>query len=289
MVDFICLGAQKAGTTGLYDYLSIHPEVFLPQKKEIHFFSREKNYSKGNDWYNAHFDGCGKNQICGDISPDYMFFNYVPKRIFKTIGKNVKLIIMLRNPIHRAYSQYNMLKSRNVFVKKTFLEEISLEKIETESPEFISWSKPRYCISKSIYAPQIKRFINSFPKENIHYIIFEEFIGVNRKDVLKELCDFLDISFLEPKYVINSNKTVLFNNRKIYKAIIYLNPLFKKLNILFGDKHYYKVKNYILKFLGKSPVFLDSKFQASLMNKFFIEDVKKIEKIIGKNLKIWYQ
>src|SRR5690242_6983741 len=111
--DFLIIGTQRGGTTSLYHYLEAHPCIGPSTTKEIHFFDRRVN--KGIAWYRGHFPTRiekyyverlhGRAFITGEASPSYLFHPHVPRRIAKVLP-HTKLIILLRNPIDRAYCQY---------------------------------------------------------------------------------------------------------------------------------------------------------------------------------------
>jgi hypothetical protein len=102
---FIIIGAQRCGTTSLYSYLIGHPYVASALQKEIHFF--DLNFKKGVSWYRTQFPQLGEQGfITGEGSPYYIFHPHVPKRIFDTVPR-AKLILLLRNPVDRAYSHYH--------------------------------------------------------------------------------------------------------------------------------------------------------------------------------------
>jgi len=117
--NFIVVGAAKSGTTSLFHYLNQHPDVFIPDKKECRFFSQMPGGFKGpgdehvNETiirtyseYLELFKEAKSETALGDVSPDYMFYyqNSI-KNIKETLGQ-VKIIIVLRNPVFRAFSQY---------------------------------------------------------------------------------------------------------------------------------------------------------------------------------------
>ncbi|MGL5080121.1 MAG: tetratricopeptide repeat protein [Microcoleaceae cyanobacterium] len=103
--NFIIIGAQKSGTTSLYEYLCQHPQVLPPLQKEIDFFVWQTNH--GLDWYLAHFPPILPSQplITGEASPSYMLDLKVAQQL-KNFFPEIKLIVLLRNPIDRAFSQY---------------------------------------------------------------------------------------------------------------------------------------------------------------------------------------
>ncbi len=111
--DMIIIGAMKCGTTSLFRYLAEHPDFFPPMTKEIHFF--DSKYDQGLDWYRRRFPTkikrltCrlrGRRIITGEASPYYMFHPHAMRRI-ASILPTVKLIVLLRNPVDRAYSHYH--------------------------------------------------------------------------------------------------------------------------------------------------------------------------------------
>ena len=101
--NFLIIGAQRCGTTSLYNYLIQHPQIVPSSKKEVHFF--DLNFHLGQSWYEKHFPEVSDNILTGEASPYYIFHPLCPKRIFD-YDPSVKLIVILRNPIDRAYSHY---------------------------------------------------------------------------------------------------------------------------------------------------------------------------------------
>lgn len=197
--NFICPGAQKSAITTLYDLLRQHPDVYLPDVKELHFFDNEENYSKGISWYEKEFFSEVKGEkVIGDITPIYMYLDYIPQRIYNALGENIKFIFMLRNPIDRAYSHYWMSYRRG-YEKESFEKAIELEKdrIRIGNFEKINFSY----VERGFYSNQIKRYIKYFPKKNMKFIIFEDFIK-NIPQIMKEIFSFLEI---EPICSINYN------------------------------------------------------------------------------------
>jgi hypothetical protein len=104
--NFLIIGSQKAGTTSLYNILKQHPEVFMPEKKEVNFFFLDSEFRKGIEYYQRFFADIppGK-KAYGEASPGYICHPQAPARI-KEYLPEVKLVLTVRNPIERAYSQY---------------------------------------------------------------------------------------------------------------------------------------------------------------------------------------
>jgi len=101
--SFLVLGTQKGGTTTLFSLLSQHPQVHLPDCKEVHYFSL--HHEQGPDWYAQHFSAAREDQHCGDITPYYLFHPQAPARI-QGLLPEARLVILLRDPVERALSHY---------------------------------------------------------------------------------------------------------------------------------------------------------------------------------------
>ena len=110
--DYLLIGAQKCGTTSLYNYLVSHPEVRRCLRKEVGYF--DQHFDRGLAWYLAHFpmkSFVGFQQVTGEATPDYYYSPQAPQRAHLVMPQ-AKLIILLRNPVDRAHSQYWHLFSR---------------------------------------------------------------------------------------------------------------------------------------------------------------------------------
>ncbi len=101
--DAVILGAMKSGTTSLHNYLVQHPGVIEPLRKEVHYF--DVNLERGERWYRAHFGREGEPGLNLDSSPYYLFHPAVPRRLHDLLP-DAKLVVLLRDPVRRAYSHY---------------------------------------------------------------------------------------------------------------------------------------------------------------------------------------
>ncbi len=193
---FLGIGAQKGGTTTLYQILKPHPEVFLPDNKEIHYFT--KSYNHGEDWYTNQFEKAQPGQLRGEITPYYLFHEEVPKRIhiFKS---DIKLIILLRDPVERSLSQY--FHSVRLGLEDLPIEEaISAEKKRLEDSSKVikipggrhfSHQEHSY-ISRSRYEIQIERYFSLFNRSNILILRSEDLFKAD-KVCLEKISSFLEI------------------------------------------------------------------------------------------------
>lgn len=200
--NFIVVGAPKAGTTSLYYYLKQHPDVFLPEKKELHFFSHEEIcfYTGGpgdafiarevcKSWidYERHFRGAENFSARGDISPSYLIHSDTAERIFKSLGK-VKIIILLRDPVEKIISQYTHLCASG---RETLLLE---EALEAESERYkMNWADFWWYKKSSFLTNNAEVFLKIFGAENVMFISSDEF-KINTRDVLSRVANFININ-----------------------------------------------------------------------------------------------
>lgn len=194
---FLGIGTQKGGTTTLYQLLKQHQEIYLPENKEIHFFT--KYYDKGEEWYRAQFAESPAGVIRGEITPYYMFHAAVPKRIH-TFRSNMKIIALVRNPVERTLSQYFHSCRWN-------LETLSLEEALAAEQERLkgadkviraaggvhqSYQEHSY-IARSRYEQQLERYFNLFGRKNVLVLRSEDLFAGEIK-ALEAVQIFLNIT-----------------------------------------------------------------------------------------------
>jgi hypothetical protein len=171
--DFIMIGGMKCGTTSLFQYLQGHPGVAEVYVEEVHFF--DLNYHRGLSWYRAHFpvrEGGGDGPLCGDDSPYYIFHPLAAQRIRRDLP-NVPLIVLLRDPVDRAYSHYHHERRRGRedlgFHEALEAEEGRLAGEEgrmVEDPSYASFEHQRHSyVSRGMYAEQLRRWFDLFPRD----------------------------------------------------------------------------------------------------------------------------
>jgi len=127
-VGAFIIGSQKAATTSLFTYLVRHPQIEGSSKKEVHYFDNHQNFSQGDAWYHKHFT-YNRKSLNIEATPRYLYAPHVPQRLFEFNSK-AKLIIVLRNPVERAYSAWNMYRQMS---EDTSLMNVWLEKGKLDS------------------------------------------------------------------------------------------------------------------------------------------------------------
>jgi len=197
--NFIIIGAQRSGTTTLFDYLSRHPDANPSKSKEIHFF--DLNYRYGKNWYRYNFPNPGDNNrlFTFESSPYYIFHPAVPERI-KIMLPTCKFIVMLRNPVNRAYSHYWHERKHGrenlSFIDAIVAENDRLkgeEELLLENDKYVSEKHRRFSyFSRGCYAKQIERWYSYFSRDDFLFIESEEFFN-NSFSVMHQINEFLGI------------------------------------------------------------------------------------------------
>ncbi|MGB3514019.1 MAG: tetratricopeptide repeat protein, partial [Microcoleaceae cyanobacterium] len=202
---FIIIGAQKSGTTSLENYIAQHPQVIPAIKKETHFWYR--GFNKGIDWYLAHFPPIpkSKNFITGEATPNYLEYYQSAKRIYN-VFPDVKLLVIFRNPVDRAVSQYyHWVRIKRE--ERSFEEAINSElEMLIKSPSLPQgdrnyWQKqPGNYIGRGVYIEFIKKWMEIFPREQFLILKGEDFYQKPTTS-MKQIFDFLGLpEYQLPKY-----------------------------------------------------------------------------------------
>jgi hypothetical protein len=197
-LDFLGIGATKAGTTTLFHYLRHHPQIYLPADKEAHFFDDDKKYICGwNAFALEHFANGQADQLWGKISPRYMRDIRVPERIFSSMP-SVKLFVLLRNPVDRAFSHYRMLK-RLGRETRDFAEVVSSQMNPTLLGETrgLAVDGTLSLLAQSEYGRILSQYLAVFPSEQL-LILFTDELEQAPQQILDKLMTYLE---LEPGFV----------------------------------------------------------------------------------------
>lgn len=288
--NFICVGAQKSGTTTLYDILVQHPDIFLPEIKETKFFHDNNKYEKGLSFYEENFFKAWKGEkAIGEIDPEYMYFESVPERIYRTLGKDVKLIFMLRNPVDRAYSHYWMSLKRG-YETETFERAVELEGERLIRDEF---HKNHFSyVDRGFYAKQIKRYLTYFCVENMFFVVFEEDFLNNRRLTIEKILTYTGVRYENLRLDFRSNPASLLKF-KIVGDLIYKPNVIKKIaKIVVANKQVRENIMFFLDKINRKPFKIpeiSTKLRKALVSEYFIKEIKELEHLINRDLGIWYK
>lgn len=292
--NFLIVGAAKCGTTSLYKYLEKHPNIFLSNPKEPkyltsnlldnHFTGKgddvvESNIIKSLDEYKKLFSKAEDEIAIGEASADTLYYykNTIP-RIKETCGDDTKIIIILRNPIDRAFSAYTHLR-RDFRETLSFTDALLIEDKRIEENYEFLWHYKKV----GLYYKQVKAFKENF--SNVKVILLDE-IKKDSNKVIKDVLNFLNV-----------NSDIKLENDKVYNPSgIPKNNLYKRLHenksfikqvvkVLFPQKMINDAMTK-LKFSNLRSVKIDDKNKKELLN-YYIEDVNKLSKLINKDLYCW--
>jgi hypothetical protein len=216
--SIVIIGAQRAGTTSLFDALVRHPHAARPTTKEVHFF--DENFWRGLDWYRSHFPLAswqklarrrGRDAIGIDATPNYLLHPAAPSRAAATVPE-ARFVVLLRDPVARAYSHYQLTRRKKV-ERLSFREALAAEERRLAGQEERLVVDPRYrsfqhlhhsYVSRGLYADQLDRWLAHFPKDRLHVVFAEEFFA-RPHDVYAETIAFLGLPSWEPLDFPNQN------------------------------------------------------------------------------------
>ncbi len=206
---FLIVGAMKAGTTFLHTCLAGHPSCVCAMEKEVHFF--DNNYHRGQRWYRSRFPIRGwmesrrqRPLLAGEATPYYLYHPLSPQRAHDTCPK-AKIIVLLRNPVDRAYSHYQQ-NVRAGFEKLSFPEAIAAEPDRLRGKEDRLRADPgyysmahqtfSYC-ARGEYAPQVARWVESFGAERV-LVVQSETLWADPERTHARVLRFLDLEAHAP-------------------------------------------------------------------------------------------
>lgn len=228
--NFFIVGAARAGTTSLWQYLQVHPKVYMPGDelfKEPTFFSNDGKKRELKDYLSLFNPAAAEHKWVGEASVAYMTDPGSARRIYE-FNRSARIIIMLRNPADRAYSLYNWMVQDGYEYVSSFEEALAVEETRVQQRDS-DWYKPNYYwgylyFRSGLYYEQVKRYLELF-KNQVLLLKFEDFVkepGV----VYGDVCSFLQVEPVKvrfhihnPSYAVRSAK-ILFILRKLNNNII---------------------------------------------------------------------
>lgn len=270
---FLGIGVQRGGSTWLHTLLDSHPDVYMPtRRKEIRFFDRY--YDHGLGWYEDFFSApeeARRYKAIGEISPEYYECEECPERIFNTFP-NVKMIIMLRHPISRAYSQYGFNVQRRNY-KGSF-------------EDFLA-TRPR-ALEKGFYSRYLNQYLRYFDRKQFLPLLFEEvFVDLSRTKSI--IADFLEIAAEKFPASDNNGKvnaSTVPTHQSLYGFVVKTGRKLRKRNL--EPVVDFVMRLGIQRFLSKGDPLesLNPELKKRLSQKYY-DEFEELEKCMQIDLSSW--
>jgi hypothetical protein len=299
--SFFIVGAPKCGTTALCKYLNRHPDIFIPESKELHYFDTDLNTKKQATSlpdYLALFE-TGAGSVCGEGSPTYLYSRTAAEEIY-AFNPQAKIIIMLREPVAMMYAFHSQhLYNGSSETVPDFATALALEadrKLGLHIPPRCTEPQILFYREFAKFSGQVERYLKHFGCDQIQIVLFDDFTK-NTEKVFRETLEFLDLDpdFETDLQPINSNKKVRnthlqsfikYPPKRMLELGKYLLPIPQtwRRALLENTKSYLKQLN--TQKATRSP--LDGALKAELIEEFTPE-IQRLEHLIGRDLSHWYR
>ncbi len=291
--NFLIVGAAKAGTTALHTYLQQHPDIYLTPNKETNFFAFEgididfqgtgdealKEFSITDlETYLRQFVAVTQESAIGEACPLYLYDPEAPKKIHHYIP-DCKLIIILRNPVDRAYANYLHLVRDDRELLKNFDQSLEAESYRIEN----NWEWFWHYIQVGYYSKQIQRYLNLFDRKQIRIYLYED-LSNSPIELLQNIFNFLEVdkSFV-PELNIRPNKSGVPKNKLIHQLLMKPNPIKSLLKPLFPATIRQNIQH---RNLAKPSMSFETRQR---LMKLFREDILVCQDLIQRDLSSWLQ
>ncbi len=299
--DFLVLGVPKAGTTSLYEYLREHPDIFLPKRKELHYFTvdelRKRTAGPGDRdavrelpatkaAYREHFTGVSGEKRVGEVSPSYFYhIDSIAPRLREELGDGIQVVVVLRDPVSRAISNYKH-QLRLGYESEPLARAVALEPERAASGYGDFWQYSGH----SLYADKVRSILDQFPREKIRIILFEDLVS-NPEKTLRELYEFLEVdaSFVPDSIAQKFNEGGVYKKGAISRYLA--RPHYTKTWIknALPDSWAERARRAKDRILRRQIVPMEPPSSSDLADlaQLFQEDVSRLRGMLGRNLDAW--
>jgi len=279
--DFLIVGASKAGTTSLFRLLASSDAVYMPEKKELNFFSVATCSMSINeislDRYKKHFEQAPTGTLKGEASPSYLWFPGVAEKI-KHFLPAARIVMILRNPVDRFWSdyQYAVLWGHHKHDLPEFL--------SGDHAENIAWHSPYALIQKGRYANQVATYLDAFGREKVFIALFEDFVA-SPIEVAQSVMKFVgtEARIDESNSWHNVGRIVRSRHLASARCLVATNRLFMRLPLswrTFLDDIYLAVNAKPGKVQIPGPI-------ATQLRDIYADDISELSALLGRDLSPW--
>lgn len=273
--NFIGIGVQKGGTSWLHKQFVAHPEIYVPtDRKEIHFF--DIYFDRGVEWYLKFFKGATHKAI-GEITPSYIYDEATAKRLHESFP-DAKLLVMLRHPVERAYSHYRMTFQSGEGQKYKDFDDFM--------------ARHPHTFERGLYAKQIKRWFDFFPKEQFLFLVSEDIFKGDHETGFQQVGQFLDV---DPALFDRDLATTPVGKARPAPRFPVVANIAQKARLLLRDLNLDFVASFLKK-VGLTRTILGSREQAippltdEVKAKWLAEyqsDIQSLEKLLDRSFSSW--
>ncbi|MFO1431853.1 MAG: sulfotransferase [Candidatus Competibacteraceae bacterium] len=297
--DFLVVGAAKAGTTSIHHYLKNHPDIFLPQRKELEFWHQNRNPNKALLAYNwnspipttlieylSHYEKTSESQLVGEVCPAYLYYyQYVIDSLkdYHPNWKKVKILIILREPVSRIISQYRFVRNQFLDPENLSFEDglIAEDRRKKENNLLLDL----FYKDLSRYTEQVSAYLNAF--DNVFICLYDELKNDNYH-LMNKICNFLQVDGYKMKLentVYNKSEDVRVYRGNFTKKIF---NIARDSNLNLPDKVKEKIKFALNSILLKKEKEISEEL-IYMLKREFEQEIIELEKVIGKDLSAWKQ
>ncbi len=276
--NFIIVGAPRSGTSSLHTWLKQHPDIFMSEPKEPHYFVKRRGIETW-DEYVALFAAAGGKKAIGEASVSYLASPESAQWIIDSLGR-VKIVAFLREPAERVFSGYSSMLTRGKETARTFEEALARE-TKWSTARGYDVNLPRGYYASGFYADNVQRFIDVFGREHVYVMLFDEFMK-DRAAGYHALCTFLGVDDTFTPEFIRENTTYLPRSVKLQHALKSLrdNVSAAPVEMFTRFAMHWNTR------LGRNKPKLAPELRATL-REFYRSDVEKLAGILGRDMSNW--
>jgi hypothetical protein len=276
--NFLVIGVQKSGTTWIYHVLKQHPEIFIPKYKELHFF--DLHFHKGYNWYKKYFKKSYMYNTSGELTPDYVKRG-IAQRIYNYNG-NMKIILVLRNPIDRSYSAY-----KHEIIHRGNTAEF-LQQFESDFGNIQSYG---------YYFKIISEYYRYFPKEQVKIVFYDDIIK-NPMEICNQIFSFLEVrTNIKLKRIHKRRHSTLkkLPVKPLLSLLVFLYSLNRKYfeytslrYVIYGLIRIIKIISNYIPFLHRDFPIFDEETKERII-KYYTNDIHKLSSLLNIDLSNWLE
>ena len=310
--DFFIVGAAKAGTTSVADYLSQHPQLYISPVKEPHYFAKDihqdelrpllkkrlkdinleavfqsegkekihRAYINDREVYERLFSFAKPGQLKGEASPSYLYSTVAANEIYRQ-NPSARIIIILREPVSRAFSNY-LMDLRIGYATGSFEDALK----EDAGSSSTSWGSRSLYRELGLYSEQVKRYFSVFPKEQICVLLYDD-LQTDTPGSLRKILQFLDVSDDIRNFDLSKRNEAVIPRLSLDLQQPWVEKLKRIASNLPGGR---SLSERLKKIIYKKPVQVKpDAATVKMLKEYYRKDIEQLELLTGINLSAWKQ